>query len=543
MSLAEVKNNYKKQIDSLQVYFDKYGIDSVDIKSISEALNNFYVVTPLIGGFSSGKSSLINTLMENNLLPTEITPETSIPTEIIYSVREYGRKLSNNIWSDITLEDIKTNNYSYKDTSLLNAFVNSQFMKEISTVKIVDIPGLDSGIESHNKAIDNYLLNSLAYIITVDTEQGLTESVILFLKELNLLDIPVLIVITKSDKKTQADVEAMINDVKHKITNIINVEKFEITSSSARKKDVEPVKEFLKKIQSQAEEIFSKSFKDKINRNINIADKYLTTRLNKQDFSVEEIEGQEKLLVKQIEELIVKVQKEKEKLANDIEKCSVLAEGKMRMSLENSADSLVNDLINKRDHSKQINSIVRTSILESIQSEINPRIQRYFKNISELAEFNISVNADIDVDPIKNKMNDLMKDTVKKTIPFALAAIGFSVGGPIGAIVAGAISIIAELFFEKKKQEDAKRAAETKVRNELIPQITQQAAASFRITIQNYLIEINEKVEETINKDKEFKEKALEDLRKQKAQEESKQKKTIMDINTDIEIIKSLYIK
>lgn len=542
MNLIEVQNNYKSKVTELQSFLNKYQIETINIESFIEQIDEFKVVTPVIGGFSSGKSSLINSMLDRQLLPTEITPETSIPTEVVYSSNEYAKKLVDKKWFNITLSDIEKNNYSYKETSLLNAFVNTPFLKEIANVKIVDIPGLDSGIEAHNNAIDNYLTFSLAYIITVDCEQGLTESIILFLKELNLLNMPILIVVTKSDKKTDSDVDAMVNDVRLKVERIAGVNRFEITSASARKKDVEYVKEFLRKIQNQATDIFTKSYKDKININIKTFEQYLNTRLNKNDFTLEEIGEQEKILVKQIDEIKEKLAKEKEKLNAEIEKCIQTTESKIRMNLETNAASFVNDLVNKRDLTSSINSIARNSVLESIQSEINPRIMRYFSNIADMVNFDNSKTFDFQEDQIKNQMNEMMKENVKKLIPFALASIGLAIGGPIGLAVGALLSVLADMFFANKKQNELREQAETKVRNEIIPNVTSQVIVSFRTSIHNYLIEINEKIEESINKDKEIKEKGLEDLKRQKALAAEKQENMISELKGDLEKVKQLYI-
>lgn len=542
MQISELTKNYLEKVEILKNFYSKYSVNNDEIIKLSDEIKNFYVVTPLIGGFSSGKSSLINAFIEKNLLPVQITPETAIPTEIFYSNIERAEKFTNGVWNNISIESLRENIYNYSDTKLIRTFINQPFLSQIPTIKLVDIPGLDSGIEAHNKAIDDYLLNSLAYIITVDCEQGLTESVILFLKELNLLDVPVLIVLTKIDKKTESDVQAMLNDVKMKAEKIIGTGRFEITKASARLKNTDSVKNFLIGIQNKAADIFKANMSKRINNNVQTIEKYIKTRLNSNNFSVEEIEEKEKLLIKQIEELNVKIEKEKSSLNNDIERCVNVAEGKIRMTLENSESSLVNDLINKRDIRQQINSLVRTSILETIQTEISPRIQRFFKNIADLAGYDIQVSNDIAVDPLKDKMNDMMKESVKKMIPLSLAAIGFAVAGPIAAIITGVISIITEVFFAKKKQEEARRAAEDKVRNEIIPQAASQAAQSFRNSVLQQLDEIGRSLEESISKDKEVKEQALSDLKNQRTKALEEQTRIINELNTDLSQIQKLAI-
>ena len=45
-------------------------------------IKNQELLVPIIGGFSSGKSSLINSFLGTNVLCVNITPETAIATEL-----------------------------------------------------------------------------------------------------------------------------------------------------------------------------------------------------------------------------------------------------------------------------------------------------------------------------------------------------------------------------------------------------------------------------------------------------------------------------
>lgn len=540
MSIENKKANFKSKSEKLKSYYDKYSLGINDIQQLIAGISDFSVVTPVIGGFSSGKSSLINAVLSLNLMPVEITPETAIPTEIRYSPNEQCQRLTEGKWLAAQVKEIRENKFLYSETKLVKAFLNVPFLKEIPSVTLVDMPGLDSGIEAHNRAIDDYLLNSLAYIITVDSEQGLTESVILFLKELKLLSVPILVVLTKTDKRSKSDVDAMFEDVKNKMEQYTGVGKFQITTASARKQDIEQVRKFLTEIQNQADSIFENAVSQKLNAAISVIEKYLTTRLNKDDFTIEEIAEKEKLLKKQIEELEIKIDKEKETLSSDIEKCITLAEGKIKMRLEGSTASIVSDLLANRDPKTQINSLVRVSILESIQTEITPRIQRFFNTVSDLSGIELEINSHLDSDPIKGKVNDLMKDSIKKVTPLILAGIGFAFAGPIGALVAGVLSVITDIFFEKKKQDDARRTAEEKVRNEIVPQVSSQAIASFRTSIAGHLSEIVDKLHESITKDKEMKEKALDDLRLQKNKAIEEQNSVLEELREDLSQIQEL---
>lgn len=542
MELVEKQKTYSASLTAISEYFKKYCIEDGNIEKLKTGIENFSVVTPVIGAFSSGKSSLLNMLIEQNILPVQITPETSIATELNYSKDTICQAVFNNNRRKISIDEIKNNDFTISNTDLLTVKIPSPVLEDIPNVTLVDIPGLDSGVEAHNKAIDNYLDKSLAYIVTVDAEQGLKESIINFLKELNILDMPVLVVLTKCDKKTPEDVEAIYNDVKKKVEQILGLNKYEIVKASARLKVGEQIKNYLRTIQTRACEIFSEAYTSRINENIKIVKNYVSARIDKNDFSLEDIEEQERLIAKQLDDILGKIEKEKIKFSQQIDRAIISIEGKIRAGLEGAADSFVNDIIAKRDIKQQINSIIRMAVAQGIKSEIEPKTQNYFRNIAELMDVNVTGSMEISVDPVKAQMDTMLKETIKKSLPLALAAMGFAVAGPIAGIVLGVISVITEIIFTKKKAEEERSMAIQKVRGEIIPSVSNEACAAARSNIMAYVDEINQSIEKTLIRDKELKEKALEDLKQQKALKKEEQDKTISEMKEDLKNIEKLFV-
>ena len=54
-----------------------------------EKINNTELIVPVVGGFSAGKSTLINQFLGENILSTALTPETALATELRYSENSY----------------------------------------------------------------------------------------------------------------------------------------------------------------------------------------------------------------------------------------------------------------------------------------------------------------------------------------------------------------------------------------------------------------------------------------------------------------------
>ncbi len=186
---------------------ERYELPTDLIELTIKEIENFRVTTPVIGGFSTGKSSMLNAILANNILTTQITPETSVPTEIYYGDNKVFLYNISGI-EEISIDQFKDRELDANNTKLVKIEYNNDFLREVKDVKIVDMPGFDSGLELHNKAIDKYMPNSLAYIITFSADEPvIKESIANFLKELKLHEVPVYIIITKCDKVTPEELE------------------------------------------------------------------------------------------------------------------------------------------------------------------------------------------------------------------------------------------------------------------------------------------------------------------------------------------------
>lgn len=533
MISKEILNDYLQRVDELHNIMSSYELSTEQIEKIKCDINDFMVVTPLVGGFSSGKSSLINAIIEEKILPTKITPETSIPTEIVYNRINKAYILQNNEWKETTFEKVLSNELKFEDTKLIKLELNKPFMEKISTIKLVDMPGLDSGIEAHNQAIDNYLNNSIAYIITVDAEQGLTESVINFLKELSLYNVPVLVVVTKCDKRKPSDIEAIVDNVKDKIQNFIKLTNFQITTASVKNKDFNELKSFILSLQAKSEDLFRDKFKVLINQQITQVENYLLTRLKNTDLSIEDIEEKEKLLIQQLQKLDETLQNEKNKIIKDIPRYLDIVRAKVSSALHRSAESLAATAANNGDISSSVNTIVRNELANVVSENINPFVKKYINNIARSIEETVTVDVNLNMDLVNQKdtnTGNTFSNLVNTLIPLILPKVPLP-----WKILLSAFSIVANLLGMGSGGSDNRRQlALQKVRTEVIPDVTEKVASSFEGALQSFIDEIINKIDNMIQNEKELKLKALEDLKKQKQQAKEEYENTVQKLNDDI---------
>ncbi len=248
------KNKYKrKTIKQLDYLLDRKVLESSGKINISNELEMYDKLVVLsdklyeqnkmkllrnksvvgIGGkFSAGKSRFINALIDNDILPEDQTPTTSIAT---YIVKERVDDVKAYTYND---QDISLDMYAAQ--ALTHAFYKkyglgfSQFINNLvinvpnfnyENIALLDTPGYsksDSGVKRNatdaEKAYSQ--LKTVDFLIwLVDIENGvIQERDIEFIRTLKTIN-PILVVFNKADKKTESAIKQIIESSKNVLKN------------------------------------------------------------------------------------------------------------------------------------------------------------------------------------------------------------------------------------------------------------------------------------------------------------------------------------
>ncbi|GAA7306222.1 hypothetical protein HpM042_11950 [Helicobacter pylori] len=169
--------------------FKRSKIDKTECYTLLESIQKQQLVIPIVGNFSAGKSTLLDRFLEKSVLPTGITPETSLATELHYSANERIEAFSNN---DEKAESFELNEQSFEvikenatKYSYLKVYLNNEALKTALPLVFVDMPGFDSPISIHTHAILEYLERGVHFVILTSVEEGnLTKRMVRELKNL-----------------------------------------------------------------------------------------------------------------------------------------------------------------------------------------------------------------------------------------------------------------------------------------------------------------------------------------------------------------------
>lgn len=180
-----------------------------------------YIKVPLVGIFNAGKSSLLNKYIEKpGLLPVDVLPETTVACELYYEETERADHYRDGILIGTKpTSEIKAFQTSPGD--IMKVYVNSPVVKSLQEkgIILVDMPGIDSGIQQHDAAIFNYIQLGTAFILLVDAEQGtLRTSTLFFLNELKKYNLKPAILLSKIDRLPETEVAKIKEHVLAQVT-------------------------------------------------------------------------------------------------------------------------------------------------------------------------------------------------------------------------------------------------------------------------------------------------------------------------------------
>ncbi|MEB6214810.1 dynamin family protein [Mammaliicoccus sciuri] len=179
------------------------------IKQINEMIKKIYneqYTVSFVGHFSAGKSTLINKVIGQNILPSSPVPTTSNTAQLISSDKNsISVNLNNNQYTVVdNQEDVKRLNTEDREVESIEIeFTSDKFNKGFT---FQDTPGVDSMSDNHRESAFQYLLTSNYVFYTVDYNHVQSDMNFNFIKSLNKLDIPVILVVNQVDKHDEDEI-------------------------------------------------------------------------------------------------------------------------------------------------------------------------------------------------------------------------------------------------------------------------------------------------------------------------------------------------
>lgn len=381
-----MNDEYAKNILKVAEYLNDESADI--ILNLIDNKNNRLFLLPFVGEFSSGKSKLINNLIEDNILPTKTSESTEYLTFISYG----DPKVLLNNEAEISFEALKTINavdsYSIDgvDINRINVFLNNDLLK--TGLVIVDTPG----INTVNKKIEDFTYNVLPkanYLIFV-MQKSLSKSELNFLKLIQSLNIDLVIVRTKIDE---------FNDSEENLSESLDKE-FEEIKTYISNQDVKffPISNNFESIENKVYYEYFQIFKNYLTQNIaenidNAIEKSIDNRLsvivlslkNSLNNKIEILKNVNKISLEKIESDIDKIKKQIQVLNSKLESVKLKTEAEiseqeqaLHKIIKKHMDSYLNDFNKSVENFKEI-----YNIYDFFSEEIKNNITKFVSSVKQ----------------------------------------------------------------------------------------------------------------------------------------------------------------
>jgi len=173
------------------------------------AEGRFYIAC--VGQFKRGKSTLVNALLGDRILPAGILPLTSVPTVVRYgNLRQARVRFQGGTWIEISPEELpqyvseELNPENQKGVLGVEVFSPSRILAE--GMCFVDTPGLGSVFAGNTEATRAFVPHIDAAIVVVGAEPPISGDELALVGEITKHVTDVLVVLNKADKNSEEEI-------------------------------------------------------------------------------------------------------------------------------------------------------------------------------------------------------------------------------------------------------------------------------------------------------------------------------------------------
>jgi len=166
----------------------------------------------VFGRFKAGKSTFLNHLFGQNILPAGATPVTNVITHVRYGPSETCRVLFlNGLKQNIALDELATfinekkNPNNEKGVAL--AEITLPVLKSFRHLKFIDTPGIGSLFAHNTEATKQWIPGTGVALLAIDPGHPLSEDEAVFLKTLRQYTPDIRILLTKTDLYTKDNLQ------------------------------------------------------------------------------------------------------------------------------------------------------------------------------------------------------------------------------------------------------------------------------------------------------------------------------------------------
>lgn len=190
----------------------EFGAESIagDARSVAERVSEGRFYVACLGQFKRGKSTLLNALIGETVLPTGIVPVTMVPTIVRYGGRLAARvRFAAGDWTSIPIQEVEEfvseekNPENSKGVVGLEIFAPSPLLS--TGMCFVDTPGLGSVFAGNTNATQAFIPHVDAALVVIGADPPLAGEELTLIETVARHVNDLIVVLNKADRTTDAE--------------------------------------------------------------------------------------------------------------------------------------------------------------------------------------------------------------------------------------------------------------------------------------------------------------------------------------------------
>ncbi len=182
-----------------------------DALELSERLSAGRFFVACLGQFKRGKSTLINALLEQDILPRGVAPVTSVVTVLRYGVPRARVRLAADAWREIQLAELRDyvaeayNPQNRKGVTGVEVYCPSALLEP--GLCLVDTPGISSVFSGNTQETHDFVPQIDAAIVVLGGDPPISADELMLLETVRQRVADVLLVLNKVDRISEQECE------------------------------------------------------------------------------------------------------------------------------------------------------------------------------------------------------------------------------------------------------------------------------------------------------------------------------------------------
>ena len=235
--------NILEKVKQLETLFGKYeitGRELMQVRTLAKKIEKQEMTVSVIGQFKRGKSTLVNGILGDKVMPVGIVPVTAVVTTVKYGEERTARvHFENGAVVTCSFDEIGSyiNEQENQDNRLgvsrVELSVPADFLK--TGITLVDTPGVGSVHQKNSDAAYAFVKESDAVIFLLSVDSPINQIEIEFLEKTRAFASKFYFAVNKADIVDEEDLEAYLSYCRRLIAKLMEVDEIQLFAVSARK--------------------------------------------------------------------------------------------------------------------------------------------------------------------------------------------------------------------------------------------------------------------------------------------------------------------